>query len=223
MIQYRRNLPHLHPEDAVFFITFRLKGSLPLYVIKKLKSEMEMEIEKLTSKYGNNRKKINEEKYLIQKKYFGKFDQLLNHAAFGPVWLKEEKIADIVKNKLHEMDDKFYSLIAYTIMPNHVHSVFYLKEEENLASVLQKEISVGRKKKKYPLSKVMQLLKGATAQQCNQVLNRSGYFWHHESYDHYVRDVEELVRIIEYILYDPVKAGLVSRWEDWNYSYCVYL
>lgn len=40
-----------------------------------------------------------------------------------------------------------------------------------------------------------------------------------ESYDHVVRDEEEFVRIIDYIVENPVKAGLVDNWTSWKYTY----
>ena len=46
-IYYRRNLPHYQPVEATFFITFRLANSLPLNIIKELKSEYEEELRKL--------------------------------------------------------------------------------------------------------------------------------------------------------------------------------
>ena len=42
---YQRNLPHIHPANAVFFITFRLYGSLPLCIIEKLIEEFNSERE----------------------------------------------------------------------------------------------------------------------------------------------------------------------------------
>ncbi|MBL7086050.1 MAG: hypothetical protein ISS28_02955, partial [Candidatus Cloacimonetes bacterium] len=41
----------------------------------------------------------------------------------------------------------------------------------------------------------------------------------HENYDHYVRNREELNRIIGYILNNPVKAGLVDDYQEWKYSW----
>jgi len=64
----------------------------------------------------------------------------------------------------------------------------------------------------------MQLLKGRSAFECNKALGRSGTFWQHESYDHVVRD-GEFDRIIEYILMNPVHAGLVTRWQDYLWTY----
>ena len=53
----------------------------------------------------------------------------------------------------------------------------------------------------------------------NQRLGRSGAFWQHESYDHCVRNPNELKRIVTYVLNNPVKTGLVDRWEKWPWNY----
>lgn len=38
---HRRNLPHLYYNEGEYFITFRLKDSLPLNEVIKLKNELE--------------------------------------------------------------------------------------------------------------------------------------------------------------------------------------
>ena len=65
----------------------------------------------------------------------------------------------------------------------------------------------------------MRLLKGSTSRKCNLFLNKQGTFWQAESYDHFVRDREELQRIISYILYNPVKAKLCNEIKDWKWTY----
>ena len=40
-ISYRRNLPHIHPENTPIFITFRLADSLPLEIMEQLFAERE--------------------------------------------------------------------------------------------------------------------------------------------------------------------------------------
>ena len=69
------------------------------------------------------------------------------------------------------------------------------------------------------VSKIMESLKGYTARKCNKALHRSGAFWQTESYDHVVRDGTEFDRIVNYVLNNPVKAGLVSEWQQWKWSY----
>ena len=61
------------------------------------------------------------------------------------------------------------------------------------------------------LAKVMHSLKSYTAHETNKFLARAGSFWQHESYDHWVRDDDELERIVAYINANPVKAGLAQR------------
>jgi hypothetical protein len=51
------------------------------------------------------------------------------------------------------------------------------------------------------------------------LLGQEGAFWEHESYDHYVRDEAELERIIKYVLYNPVKAGLAADWVAWPWTF----
>jgi len=99
-------------------------------------------------------------------------------------------------------------------MSNHVHLLFD-STGYNQSSVT----NISGKTKDYPVADTMRLLKGSTSRFCNLALKRAGAFWHKESYDHYVRDDDELYRIIEYILNNPVKAGLVKQWEEWKFSY----
>jgi REP-associated tyrosine transposase len=64
----------------------------------------------------------------------------------------------------------------------------------------------------------MHSLKRYTAGQANSMLGLQGSFWQQESYDHWVRDGDELERIIEYIEENPVKAKLVREPQDWVFS-----
>lgn len=73
------------------------------------------------------------------------------------------------------------------------------------------------------VTNILRLLKGSTARECNKILNRTGAFWQHESYDHVIRSEDELNRIIEYVLNNPVRAKLVDNTHDWKWSYCKYL
>jgi REP-associated tyrosine transposase len=66
-----------------------------------------------------------------------------------------------------------------------------------------------------PLSSIMHSLKGFTAHRANKILRRKGQFWQHESYNHWVRDGDELERIVAYINGNPVKAKLAKCIQDW--------
>ncbi len=96
-------------------------------------------------------------------------------------------------------------------MPNHVHIVFSVTRIADSSS--RNSVST------YIVTKILQELKKYTALRANKILNKSGQFWHHESYDHVVRDDRELENIVDYVLHNPVKAGLVKEPENWKWSY----
>lgn len=62
-------------------------------------------------------------------------------------------------------------------------------------------------------------LKGASAREANKLLGLTGQpFWQDESYDRLVRSRQEFERIENYILQNPMRAGLVESAEE--YPWC---
>lgn len=205
---YRRNLPHIQPADATLFVTFRLAGSLPRVLVDHWRNEQE----KLLNMKATNPQQFALLKPQFERKWFAKFESILDGGSCGPLWLKDERLADLVADSLHYRDGKVYRLDAFSIMPNHTHVVFK-------PLPLQSE-TVPANESYHSLASIMQSLKGFTAYECNRLLGREGEFWVHESYDHYVRDHDEWMSIIGYVMNNPVKAGFVNRWEDWKWNYC---
>ena len=114
---------------------------------------------------------------------------------------------------MHYRDGNVFDLHAFCIMPNHIHAVF--------KPVCRAECHCAPRSEDHPdLPKVMQSLKRPTARQANILPGREGAFWQDESYDHAIRDNEEYIRIIRYVLENPVKAGLASKWDEWQWTYC---
>ncbi len=204
---YRRKLPHYQPIEAELFITFRLAGSLPEEVIAKLqqeKQQMEKELEKIDDLQLRKEMQYEQGKIL-----FAQYDKYLNNTTCGPKWLNDKRIASLVLESIKYRDGKVYHLYDFCVMPNHVHVVF--KPILGQDGILP-----------YSMTKIMHSLKRYTAREANKILKREGQFWQHESYDHVVINEKELQRIINYVLNNPVKAGLVESWEDWEWSYCKF-
>jgi len=193
---YQRHLPHYQPEGATLFVTFRLAGSLPIEVIQRLEEEAcqkEIEIERIEDLHARHLAT-----YSAHKQLFSKWDRELDAGVHGPSWLAELSIAQVVSDALHFLDRSRYDLEAFCIMPNHVHLI--CKPMSNSSEEL------------YSISEIMHSLKGYTARKANRLLGRTGEFWQHESYDHVVRDAAELERVINYVMQNPVRAGLETRW-----------
>ncbi len=117
----------------------------------------------------------------------------------GECWLRQEAIAILVRDSLKFHDGKKYDLISWIIMPNHAHVLLTPYENVHLPEI-------GHSIKSY------------TAQKANQLLERSGQFWQHETFDRYIRNRRHFVAVIKYIERNPVKAGLCAEPEDWPFG-----
>jgi REP element-mobilizing transposase RayT len=200
---YRRNLPHIQPPGATLFITFRLAGTLPAAALERLQAQLE-EAKRQTAKIEDETKRARAA-YRLQRRHFGRWDAYLDRAASGPTWLGDKQIAQIVARAIHHYDDDRYETDVYCIMPNHVHLVLRPAHDD--------------RGHPYALSRIMHGIKSYSATKANESLGRKGTFWQDESYDHIVRDEKEWQRIVDYVLNNPVKAGLVEQWQDWPWTY----
>lgn len=209
-IFFERNLPHYHLPNATYFITFRLAGSLPFDVFKRLREEYELEERRLKQQLSGAA--LYEAIYQEQKRYFARVDSVLDKALHGPRWLSQPECAQIVMELLHSFDSQEYHLHAFCVMSNHAH---LLLDQQDIPEPTPRHDG----KHYTALSRAMRLLKRRSGALCNQALGRSGAFWQHESYDHIVRNEREFERIVAYIANNPVKAGLVEHWQDWTYTY----
>jgi len=201
---YRRHLPHIQPPGATLFITFRLAGSIPVEVRQQLLAEAKR-VDAILAHIQDRQERASRA-YLEQRRLFGRWDAALDTAQSGPFWLRDPRIARLMVESLHHREGRVYDLDAFCVMPNHVHVVF---------TPLAKADGTY-----HTMSAIMHSLKRYTARQANLLLGREGSFWQHENYDHVVRDEGEWRRIVLYVLNNPVKAGLVDTWEQWEWTYC---
>ncbi len=243
---YRRHLPHYQPEGENYHVVFRLAGSIPAAVIQELKEEREREEKRMMLIQGKGERQLQQREHRFQ--YFERFERLLDADNRGPFWLKKPEIAEIVGEAIRFYDGKKIELIAHTIMPNHVHMVFRLLGSNRIAASGQRDgrspfvrrISDPTKLRRdgvpsyrdsdpteagrdgvpsYKVTAILASIKKYTALRANRILKRRGAFWQHESYDHVIRDEEELEHTVYYVLDNPVKAGLCRNWRDWKWSY----
>ena len=45
-----------------------------------------------------------------------------------------------------------------------------------------------------------------------------GRLWQRQFFDHVVRNEEDFIETVEYVKLNPVRKGLVDRWEQWPYT-----
>jgi len=131
---------------------------------------------------------------------FVAMDRLLDTAQSGPLMLAQPQIARVVTEAVLDGERRFgrYRLHAYVVMPNHVHML------------ITQQVAMVR---------WLGSLKGYTACEANRILGCPGRsFWQGESFDHMVRSEQEFERIRAYIEENPVRAGLVARAEEYEWS-----
>ncbi len=147
---YRRHLPHIQPEEAYYHVVFRLAGSIPVETMLELRREREIRRLEDGEEGEQQRKQY-------QEWYFEWFDSLLDGNSAGPLWLRKPEVAVLVKEALYYRDGKEYELLAYCIMPNHVHMAIELVGLNDIPTYRAK-----------PLYRILQSWKRHTARECNE-------------------------------------------------------
>jgi REP element-mobilizing transposase RayT len=191
---YQRHLPHQVPKGFPIFLTWNLKGALPHEVIDTLRRERRR-FEREPSRPNESEK---ERRIRHDKLIFAMADRYLDRDNQGPMYLKDPAAAKTVEDSILFGVSERYNLFAWCVMANHVHVLLTPQWE---------------------IHRITQGIKGYTAHEINALQHQRGrVFWQDESYDHWARDEEEMLRIIHYIENNPVAAGLCARPEEWPWS-----
>ena len=177
----RGYVPHYDPVGAIQIVTFRTCDSLPTHVVEELASGLRT----LPPSVQRDERERRTEDYLA--------------SGHGECLLGRRDIAEVVSSALKHYDGIRYHLIAWCIMPNHVHVVVKCVGGNALRTVVHG-------------------WKSFSANEANRRLGRSGRFWMPDYFDRVIRDDDHLWSAIEYVHANPVRAGLCTRAEDWEWS-----
>jgi menaquinone-specific isochorismate synthase len=187
-------LPHWTRKDGIYAIRARLADSLPQLALRKIEQErarLKWRMEH-AEEVPLGITSIKE----FERLHSRKIEQFL-HASYGKCWLAQDDIAGMVVSALQFHAGSQYQLIAWSIMPNHLHAVLQPLSGHDLEQVIYS-------------------FKSFTAHEANRLLGRKGSFWQKEPFDHLIRDEEDLSYWIEYILQNPEKAHL----RNWKWTGC---
>ncbi|MEZ0390255.1 MAG: transposase [Verrucomicrobium sp.] len=174
-------MPHFEQEHLVQAITFRLADSLPSSVLQTWERELAKEPDKSRV-------------IIVQRRIASYLD-----AGSGDCWLSHPSIAQLVESALFRHDNQRYRLIAWCVMPNHVHVMIECIPPHKLPSILQS-------------------WKGYTSREANKILGRTGLFWQKDYHDRFVRDEKHFASAINYIHQNPVKASLITDASHFPFS-----
>jgi REP element-mobilizing transposase RayT len=181
----RGYIPHFDQASLIQSITFRLHDAVPEALVDQWKKELAW-VSKIPA---------TDPRQIALKKRIEAYED----KGYGVCWLRHESIASIAEQALLHFDGKRYRIIAWCIMPNHIHVVVEMLEG-------------------YPVSEIVHSWKSYIAHEANKILHRSGNFWFREYHGRYIRNSEHLTNAVEYVENNPVKAGLVGSKEEWRWS-----
>ena len=207
----RRHLPHWDVEGHPFFITACLEGSISASGLNQINAVRE-QLDQRPKPAHMTDEEWEHKKHII---LFAEIDQLLD--GHSPVThLSDERQAEIVQNAFLHFANERYKLLAFVVMPSHHHWLFLPEEKWAIRATVN---SIGGKiPSRTPREIISHSVQSYTATMCNRVRGASGAYWQTETFDHWVRDDAEMLRIIKYIEENPVKANLVRCAEHWLWS-----
>jgi REP element-mobilizing transposase RayT len=120
----RGRLPHWQVDEAVYFLTFRLRDSLSRDAVIALRDERERLLR------GSSKM----DRAKLDAAFSLRLDNALD-AGYGSCLLREH--AELVASALKHFDRVRYQLHAWCVMPNHVHVMAYVERGREVPGIVQ--------------------------------------------------------------------------------------
>ena len=117
----------------------------------------------------------------------------------GSCRLADPRAARMVEETLRLGDGRDYQLMAWIVMPNHVHVI-------------------ARPARSVSLAVIARTWKGSSARAINGLFGTTGRFWQPEVFDRYIRGPDHEYYAIRYVELNPVTAGLCRDPLEWKFS-----
>ena len=181
--------------DRTYFVTIRLSGTLPQRIV----AELLVERETLIATGCNN-----DERWMnLHRAQFLKIEGILDSLTeYNDCSLIQPEVANTVMKSFEWLaDDAGWRIYAATIMPTHLHIV--IRNDAGRSGELINDLAK---------------FKRFTGKAANRILKRSGRFWAREDFDHWCRTPEKAEAAVRYVHQNPVKAGFVSKWQNWDWT-----
>ncbi len=196
----RGYLPHRDHPGLLQAITYRLADSLSADALACMEAELRLA--------GSQRMDAERRERL----------EAWLDAGHGCCALRDPRAANCVVDTWRCFAGKRYDLIAWVVMPNHVHVLVRVYEGTALGRIVQSWKSyTGRRIALLMLEEKCRA--GVQRSQGDRAgARRSQTVWMREYWDRFIRNERHFSAAMYYIHQNPVKAGLVSHAEDWPWS-----
>lgn len=137
-----------------------------------------------------------------EKQYFkNSYHHLYNRGANKNVIFFENENYHYFLKRLNFYKDRYkIEILSYCLMPNHFH--LFVKQETN----------------QFSISNFISALLNSYVKSINKRYNRSGTLFESKTKSKIITDEHYFIWIVKYILENPVKAKLVNKLIDWEFS-----
>ncbi len=217
--------------EGVYFVTLRLRDALP-----------ESFSQNLGLQYYNRQVEIaqgphrSEHLHMLRKVLFKRFDIALDLGKYGSSRLHHPLLAQIVADAIQELDGKMFDVLAYAVLPNHIHLLLDLHTSEasepnaldiELIDCKALRASVDRLRNTLEQSLKIDFWQMESSappttfhkHRSNGTIQSSGKIWHERSFDFPITTAAEFEKCAHFIFQNPVSAELTTHWQDWPYLF----
>jgi REP element-mobilizing transposase RayT len=119
-------------------------------------------------------------------------------------WILPSLAREIVMETCLRGDGHRFELHALVVMPDHVHLALTPRWDERGS---------------FSIPEIMQEIKSVSAHRIGKETGHVGSVWQEESFDRALRREEDLFAKIEYMVNNPVRAGLVSAAVEYRWTW----
>ena len=171
------NLPHLHQDGKLQFITFRLADSLPRHVTEQLLALKQKFLRDHPGEWTPQTK-------IEYHKLIGPTAEAALNNGYGSCVLRNPRIRAILEQAFAHYDNEACIVHAYVIMPNHVHVLLQMIGSHQANTIIHS-------------------IKSFTARAINKTLNRTGPLWLRDNFDRLIRSNPHYHATLQYIINNP--------------------
>lgn len=130
-------------------------------------------------------------------------------SSFVPIFMYPVLARFIQKQLIESVNHYDGMLHAYVIMPTHIHFIIEFDTGKVLSKFMRSFKTISSKRLKSLMNRKQQL----------QFETINGFRFWHRDYDDFTIISEKQYRIkTDYVIYNPVKAGIVNNAEEYEYS-----
>lgn len=231
---YRQKLPHFQQPGQWYSVTVSLEGAIPKTAMAKyslklsvakiiyqnllieenlkdrnsdLPSPIDFQTESIVKNFdlGKSKSRIQAAKsayFTALRNYRLAYDKFLHQMIVPTISLIKPENRKVIEEALHFWEGKKLNSHVWCIMSNHFHWVLTVFEKDEHGDPIY-------------LQDVLHSVKQFTAKRINNAEKREGQLWAHESFETTIRNNEHFVNVFNYVINNPVSAGLVTTWDKW--------